>query len=88
MSGWTEVEFVLLALSVVIVGTVALVSLADPAPTTEQRERSSRAFADKLGLRVVGVSCEWIHCTIAYESGEGVRTLGATCGAESCAGDP
>lgn len=42
----------------------------------------------EVGLRAVGVSCRGIDCTIAYDSGEGVRTLGATCGAESCAGDP
>ena len=88
MSDWTEVKFVLLATSIVIVGLVALVILSDPAPTTEQRERAARVFADKLGLRVVGVSCSGIDCTITYDSGEGVRAIGATCGAESCAGDP
>ncbi len=68
--------------------TGACLFSADPPSTTEQRERSARMFADKLGLRVVGVSCEWIRCTITYDSGEGVRAIGATCGAESCAGDP
>lgn len=87
MSWWHETTIIgsaVLLFAALFVGTALL---TDPPVTTEQRERSARAFADKLGLHVVGVSCEWIECTITYESGEGVRAIGAVCGAESCAGD-
>lgn len=88
MNEWREFAFFGALVFLVATFFAGLGLFADPPPTTEQRERSARIFADKLGLRVVGVSCRWVQCTIAYESGEGVRTLGATCGAESCAGDP
>lgn len=79
-----------LIIGLVIAATCAVGYLLVPhdVATPAEAERSARAWADKLGMRITGASCERTACVVVTEK-EG-RPVRLWCDRASCSlrGDP
>lgn len=83
-----KIEYVALLLIPVVMGlSLAIVfNVSVDHATPSQRTDAARAYADTLGLHVLGVSCHGETCSIAYQANDGPRVIVATCDADFCTG--